>query len=167
VSTDESQPSPLVLRAMRSLAKRAHSRAELRAKLERSGGPGEVQEVLDRLEELRLLNDEDYAYDFALRRMTRDGWGPGKVLAALHGRQIPADIAEAALDRARSAAGDDAILADFVERHCGKAGWPSDRRGIRSLIDRLRRKGFAEDQIHRCLRERLPAGAWRNYDEGD
>jgi SOS response regulatory protein OraA/RecX len=53
----------LLQKAGRLLAWRAYSRGELEAKLRSQAEEKEIQAVLGRLEELNLLNDEQYAYN--------------------------------------------------------------------------------------------------------
>lgn len=48
-------------RALRHLARRDHSRAELTRKLAPHGEPAEIEAVLERMRELGLQSDERYA----------------------------------------------------------------------------------------------------------
>ena len=85
----------LMKRAAAFIARRAHSRGELRRKLSAAAEEGaqkddakiysaaEIETVLDRLERLNLLNDAEYAYNFAFSRIHDSGWGEEKVREAL------------------------------------------------------------------------------------
>ena len=96
----------LMSQAGRVLSRRAHSRGELRRKLARHAEPDLIEPVLDRLEELKLLNDADYAYNFALCRMKQDGWGPLKVFHSLRKHDVAPELVEKAIGRVRDEAGD-------------------------------------------------------------
>ncbi len=153
--------------ATRLLSRRAHSRNELRRKLARSGEMGQIEEVLNRLEELRLLNDADYAYNFALCRMRQDGWGPLKVLQSLQRRQVAMDVAESALARVRAEIDDRFVLLEYLKQHHRKDGPPQDRKGILRLVSHLRRRGFGDETIFSALRQIIPTAAWQHLETGD
>jgi regulatory protein len=156
----------LMSKAGALLARRAHTRGELREKLLRFADEPEVEATLGRLEELNLLNDREYAYNFASRRSRHEGWGPLRVRQALLRRRVAPDLVEHALRRVMEEAGDTA-LREYVEKHCRKTGWPQDRRGIQRLIGHLRRRGFHEDSILNALRLLIPAAVWQRFDTGD
>src|SRR5207248_9318412 len=62
------QQDPALDAGVRMLARRAHSRAELRLKLRRRGyQPGEIEEALTRLTELGYIDDEAFARALAGR----------------------------------------------------------------------------------------------------
>ncbi len=139
------------------LSRRAYSRGELRLKLLKYGDGPAVDMVLDRLVKLKLLNDVDYAYNFAFYRTGRDGWGPEKIRSALLRRRVhPADIA-AALNRMRDEIDEDFGLEDYVDRYCGKRGLPRNPAGVRKLVQHLQRRGFHGGSIQKTLERMLPA----------
>jgi len=156
----------LLSKAGNLLARRPHSRGELREKLLRSGDEQSVEAALDRLQELNLLNDREYAYNFASRRVAQEGWGPLKVRQALMQRRVASALVDDTLERVAGECGDTALRA-YVEKHCRKTGWPHDRKGIQRLIGHLRRRGFHEDSIISALRLRIPASVWQRFDTGD
>lgn len=157
----------LLHKAVRTLARRAHSRGELRAKLRSGADEEDVNLVLQRLEELNLLNDEQYAYDFAHSRMKQDGWGPIRVLHSLLRRFIEPHLAESAIERIRREKGDRHLLEGYLQGYCSKHGLPRDQRSIQRLISHLQRRGFQEETIYSTLRQAIPATAWRCFDRGD
>jgi regulatory protein len=149
------------------LARRSFSRGELRARLARFGDPDQIEPVLDRLEELNLLNDADYAYNFAVRWIRQEGWGPIKVLHMLKRRHVGSPLAEAAIDRVRLETSDTAALESFLDRRGRTHPLPGDRKGIHKLVMALRRRGYPEEVIREVLRQRIPAAAWQNFDTGE
>jgi len=165
----EQTPQPtkkLLSKAGNLLARKAHSRGELREKLLRFGDMQSVEAALDRLQELNLLNDGEYAYNFASRRATQEGWGPLRVRQALLRRRVAPQLVDSALERVKAECGDTA-LREYIEKHCEKTGWPQDRKGIQRLIGHLRRRGFHEESIISALRPRIQASVWQRFDTGD
>ncbi len=157
----------LMRRAGSLLRRRAYSRAELAEKLSRFAGPDDLRGVLDRLQELDLLNDARYAYNLAFQRLTEDGWGPLKVREALQARKLASELIEAALERIRQEVGFEPILTNYLDRHCRRSGIPSDPKGIQRLFQHLRRRGFPDDQIYNVLRRNTPGQAWHRFESGE
>jgi len=142
------------------LARRPHSRGELRQKLSRTAEPLDIEAVLARLDELNLLNDGDYAYNFAFRRSEQDGWGPFKIRSELLRRQIAPQVIDSAIEGVQKKIDGDTALKTCWEKITRKEGIPTDRKAVRRLIQKLRRRGHGDDVIIRMLRRELPAGAW-------
>ncbi len=157
----------LLGKAVRALARRAYSRGELEARLRGNADEAEVTAVLSRLAELNLLNDAQYAYNFALWRMKQDGWGPAKVLQSLLRRRVDAPLANAAVDRVRREIGDVCLLRNYLNKYSSRHGTPQDRTSIQRLISRLQRRGFPEEVIYSVLRQVIPTAAWRCFETGD
>lgn len=149
------------------LARRARSRGELREKLSLQWEAPLIESVLDRLEQLHLLNDSEYAYNFASRWMRQDGWGPAKVEHLLHQRKIPAQTAQAAVNRVLQETSDAEALEAYLERRCRTRPLPDDRKGIHKLFMSLRRRGFSTGTVYQVLRHRIAATAWQDFDTGD
>ena len=163
----EAVSKKLMSRAGNLLSRRSYSRGELARKLLKLADPPEVEAVLERLEELDLLNDSKYAYNFAFYRLRECGWGPLRVRHALVNRQVAADIVESALNRVFQEHGEGPMLEGYLDRYCAKNGIPSDRKGIQRLFMHLQRRGFKHEVIHRTLRLKMPAEAWSTFESGD
>jgi regulatory protein len=157
----------LLKRAGNLLARRSYSRGEMQIKLSKLAEPADVEETLDRLEALNLLNDLDYAYNFAFSRIRLQGWGPIRVRHSLRHRQVPHQFIEAAIDRVWQDVGDDVVLKEYLDRHCRKTGLPEDRRGIQKLIGHLRRRGFNDATIYSTLRQMIPDVTWECFETGE
>lgn len=66
--------------ALRMLGRRSHSRKELRKKLEERGyDHTDISNALDRLEEVGLQNDKEFAMIFARSKWRQSKWGPSKI----------------------------------------------------------------------------------------
>jgi SOS response regulatory protein OraA/RecX len=165
--TEDTPARILFRKAGTLLARRAYSRGELRDKI--SSGPGspeEIEETLRRLEDLHLLNDSDYAYNFASNRITQRGWGPVKVYHALVRRQVSPQLAESALERVRGEAGERVWLEGYLEKYWRTRHLPRNRKDVGKLVAHLRRRGFHENAILEVLRHSVPIEVWRSFDAG-
>jgi regulatory protein len=149
------------------LARRAYSRGELRMKLAKMAGDSEIESALDRLEQLNLLNDADYAYNFAVYRIRQEGWGPAKVRDSLLRRHLSQAIVESALERIRDELGEELALTDCIKKRCGKQALPANPKDVQKLISYLRRRGFDDDSIFRALKRMLPAAAIQHFETGE
>jgi regulatory protein len=146
------------------LSRRACSRSELRGKLARTSDcPEELERVLDRLEELGLLNDAEYAYNFASKRIQEKGWGPLKAYHALLRRKVPAEIAESSVARIRSETGEHSLLQNYLEQYWRNRGIPGNRADLRRLIGHLSRRGYREELVVEVLRRLVRPDVWRSF----
>lgn len=158
----------LLKKAGAFLARRAYSRYDLREKLSGIAGDVEIESALERLEQLNLLNDADYAYNFALHRIRQQGWSPTKVQNALLRHRVGMPVIECALERVQNEVGDQtSIILEYVQTRSGKKGLPSDQKGIRRLILHLRQRGFDDENILGALRRIIPAAALQPFETGD
>lgn len=165
--TDPDVQKKLLNKAGAILGRRPYSRGELRLRLLRYGAPAEVAAALDRLEELNLLNDAEYAYNFAFYRAKVQGWGPLRLRQGLLRRHVAPGLAESVLERVRRDLGDATTLREYIERHCRRCGLPADRTGVQRLVAHLRRRGFFEEHIWAALRDLLPATVRQRDESGD
>ena len=157
----------LLNRAGKLLAGRPYSCGEMRTKLASLAGPDDVEEIIHHLLAANLLNDADYAYNFAFGHFRQLGWGPARVRQALLRRQVAQEVIEAAVNRVLKEAGDEDLVKEYLDRHCRKTGLPRDRKGIRKLVAHLRRRGFADAAIYDTLRRVIPEADWECFDTGD
>jgi len=88
-------------RALRLLARREHSRAELARKLQAHAGPeNELEALLDELARRKLLSDERYAE--ARARVLSRRFGAARIARDLRASGVEEHLAERALDAARA-----------------------------------------------------------------
>ncbi len=157
----------LLRKAGALLARRAYSRNELQKKLSAVAEEHQVESVLDHLEQLKLLNDAEYAYNFAFRRIRQQGWSPEKVRSALLQHNIEQTSIETALQQVRNESDDASIILEYVKKHCGKAGPPADPKGVRKLLAHLRHRGFDEETILGALKGIIPAESLQRLESGE
>jgi regulatory protein len=135
-------------RALGLLARREHSRAELRRKLAAPElDPDVLGDLLDRLAAAGLQSDLRYAEAFVRGRVER-GHGPVRIRQELRRRGVAADLADAAL------AGADVDwherLAAVHRKRFGTAP-PADRRELARRARFLAQRGFAAEPIRELL----------------
>jgi SOS response regulatory protein OraA/RecX len=168
-----SENNPLMKHAAALIARRAHSRGELRRKLaaaQKTEEAGAIEAVLDRLEHLNLLNDAEYAYNFAFYRIKDLGWGEEKVREALFDRDIAKAAADRAIDRVLeeiATDGMDDALMDYINSYCRKHGTPSTVKDAQKLARHLAGRGFDENRIIGALQRIIPPEIFRHFEAGD
>ncbi len=140
------QKNPLLEKAVSLLNYRAHSRKELADKLKQKTGcdDADLNEVLDRLEELGFLNDRTYAAS-VVRSCGRKGYGAQRALSELSRRGIPKELREEALNELPE---NDGTLERLIRARLRN---PSDRDEIRKVSAAMVRRGFSWDEIRRAL----------------
>ncbi len=157
----------LMKKAGALLARRAYSRGELRNRLAKIADELQVESVLDRHEQLNLLNDADYAYNFALCRIRQEAWGPTRICQSLLRRNVAQATIDRALERVGNELGQEPILIEYIKKRCGKRGLPTDPKGIRKLVMHLLQRGFSEDQIFHALKQVIPAAVLHRFETGE
>ena len=144
----------LLKKAGALLARRAYSRMDLQTKLAEFADEPQVESALQHLERLNLLNDADYAYNFALRHIRQHGWSSARVQNALLAHHVDGEIIERALEKVRKELGDEESgIREYVQKRYGKSGLPADPKGVRKLILHLQHRGFDEETIFSALEE--------------
>ena len=134
--------------AMRLLARREHSRAELRGKLVGRGFENDsVEELLQGLEDQDLLSDERFAMSLIASR-AETGYGPKRIDLELRNRGVSEELAREALAKAEVDWGQQ--VTDQVARKFGSdpaQTFPEWARRARYL----ERRGFSQDAIRLAI----------------
>ncbi|MDG4595962.1 MAG: regulatory protein RecX [Candidatus Contendobacter sp.] len=141
VATD---PGTVRAKALELLARREHSRLELRQKLiQRGYPPTQIDPVLDQLVEERWLDEGRYAELYASTRADK-GYGPLRIARELRERGVPDEQVTTSL-----AALNPFWLPKLRELHRKrfKALVPTDVAGRMQQTRVLRQHGFTLDQI--------------------
>ena len=142
--------------AVKSLAARAQSVAELRAKLGlRATEAADVETVLARLKEYGYLNEQRFAENFVLARRDTDGLGRSRVLLDLRKRRVAPQVAESTVHAAYQDTDETALIEQYLRRKYRSADretlFQSDRE-LASAYGRLRRAGFTSGASVRVLK---------------
>ena len=135
-------------RALRHLARRDHSRAELARKLSAHGDADEIEAVIERMGELGLQSDTRYAEAFVRGKAGR--FGASRLRSELARRGIDRDLIDEAIagecveseaDRARAV-----LRGRFTEPPADAREWARQARFLQT-------RGFAPDLIRKLLKE--------------
>lgn len=140
----DATPAAIRAKALELLARREHSRLELRQKLIRRGYPAEgIDPVLEQLIEERLLDENRYAELYACARADK-GYGPLRIARELRERGVPEDAVAATLT---GLADDWLPKLRELHRKRFKSRLPAAAAERMQQIRVLRQHGFTLDQI--------------------
>lgn len=137
------------------LTTRARTRAELATKLAQREVPGPIATaLLDRFEELGLIDDQAFAKDWIEQRQRGRGLAKRALAMELRNKGVCDEVAKQALDQI--AADDEEELArDLVQRKLRSVqGLPRDK-ATRRLVGMLARKGHSPSVAYRVVAEAL------------
>nr|WP_231869081.1 recombination regulator RecX [Rhodococcus opacus] len=153
----ETQAKDLCLRL---LTDRARSRAELADRLAKKGYSADIAErVLDRLTEVGLVNDADFAQQWVHSRHTHSGKGKRALAMELRRKGIGQEDATEALAQIDS---DDerARATELVAKKLRTVSADDRDRAVRRLVSMLARRGFPQGMAFEVVKEQLDrAGA--------
>ena len=139
--------------ALRAIARRAHARVDLRRRLLQKQHPAAaVDPALDRLSAAGLLNDVQFAVDYAAAKARR-GRGPARLVRDLQAQGVERRVAEEAVRTSLAAEGVDpaeAVRALAEKRAKQLAGLPPVVRK-RRLVAFLVRRGFNGGEIREVV----------------
>lgn len=140
-------------RALKLLAAKPRSRAELRERLLERAEEPVVDRVIARLEELRYLNDEQFASSYAASRLAAKPLGRSRLRRDLRKRKVSDEVAEGALDEAYGESGEEEAIDRAIAKRVRTRGRPTSREEAQKLLAHLIRQGFDFDLALRKIRE--------------
>ncbi len=148
-----SAPPPTAYqRALRRLARRDHSVAELRrALLERGHEREEVEAAIDRLRWERYVDDTGFAERFARSRMANQGHGRMRIRQDLRLRGVERRTVEAGIAGALREVDEKAVVDGLARRYWRQHAAVEPEKRLKHLWAFLVRRGFAPG----LARERL------------
>lgn len=150
---------------LRQLTNSPKSRLQLAHKLAERNIPEDIAEaVLDRFEEVRLVDDAEFADLWVRSRSQSRKLAKGALRRELADKGIDADVAAKALDQLSDEA-EESAARELVERKLKGITDLSDRalrdKTTRRLASMLARKGYQPSQAFRIVGEVLDAAAGR------
>jgi len=132
------------------LARRIHSRNELKNKLFRKGFPAvEIYRALDRLQEQGYVDDRKFASDYARYRLRQSPRGKKLLMGELLHRGVSREIVEEALTEVFEEIHEENRVADLVSKWRRARGGAFDKNDVAKLARSLARKGFDWNVIRR------------------
>ena len=150
----------LYTRALSLLARRNHTRFELRRKLLARGTSQAAEEVLDRLEEQGLINDQACALQRALDRRQRGLWGDRRITQDLKRLGIDARMIPGVLEQVNNEKEEADSLREAVQLWVGKTGTPGVAPQLKKLYDHCVRLGYAPEQVRGQLEHYFQQVEW-------
>ncbi len=137
------------------LARRPHSRAEVRRALERKFGRSEaVDEAIARLRALGYLDDRKFALQYASMLARSRGFGRERIRRELRAKFVEGAAIDPALDAALEETGERDLLERALEKKLRTLRLPLTRPKFYALCQSLMRLGFRSDDIMKAVRSR-------------
>jgi regulatory protein len=132
---------------LRLLTARARTRAELAGQLAKRGYPDDVSaRVLDRLTDVGLLDDADFAQQWVHARLANAGKGKRALAAELHTKGVDKDLITSVLGGINPAA-ERGRAEELVRKRLRRENLSdeaADARVTRRLVGMLARRGFSQ-----------------------
>lgn len=108
-------------KAYRLLSMRPHSEKELENKLRGKGFPAVViKETLEKLHDLKYLNDAAFAVGWARNLAANKLWGNRKIIASLREKGVAAQLIDEAIAAARLEISEEEAIAVLVKKKAAK-----------------------------------------------
>lgn len=146
-STSESQEEQARNLCLRLLTARARTRAELAAQLTKRGYPDDVGErVLDRLADVGLVDDRDFAQQWVRSRRLNAGKGKRALASELRTKGVEDEViadALADIDAGAERTRAEQLVADKLRRE-RLADDTDDTKVARRLVAMLARRGYGQ-----------------------
>ena len=139
------------------LTGRARSRSDLAKKLAQKNVPGDIAtRLLDRFEEVGLVDDAAFASEWVLQRQESRGLAKRALAQELRKKGIDDEVARAALDTVDA---DDEVEAArlLVRRKLRSMRGLDEQVAVRRLVGMLARKGYSSGTAFKVVREELGA----------
>ncbi len=149
---------------MRLLARRDHTRFVLRRKLLGSGPSQAVEEVLNRLEEEGLLNDQAFALQRALSRRQRGLWGDWRIAQDLKRLGIDARMIPGVLEQVNREKKEEQSLQEAIHKWVGRSGSPQAAPQLKKLYTHCVRLGYVPAQVREQLAPYFQKIDWNSRD---
>jgi len=142
---------------LRLLTARARTRAELEGQLAKRGYPYDVSKrVLDRLTQVGLIDDADFAEQWVRSRRANAGKGKRALAAELRTKGVDNDVIMAALDGIDAGAERqraEKLVRDRLRRE--KLGDDDDAKIARRLVGMLARRGYSQTMAFDVVKDEL------------
>ena len=108
-------------KAYRLLALRPHSEKELEKKLREKGFPAVViKETLEKLHDLKYLNDASFAVSLARNLAVNKLWGNRKIALNLREKGIASDLIDLSIEQAREELPEEAAIGALIKKKTAK-----------------------------------------------
>jgi regulatory protein len=153
-------------RAVKLLAAKPRSVRELRERLlEKNWTNAEIVEgVIEKLEEYKYLDDEQFAKDYAASKVRQKPVGRRSLQQSLSRKKLDKETVEQAIGQVFETTPESEVIDRAINRRLMIKGRPETREDIKKFYDHLLRQGFAYDLVSTRMRE-LAAGKFSEETE--
>ena len=142
---------------LRLLTARARTRAELAGQLAKRGYPDDLStRVLDRLTDVGLLDDADFAEQWVHSRRANAGKGKHALAAELHTKGVDNDVITAVLSGIDAGAERDRAE-QLVQTKLRRENLDDDAKVSRRLVAMLARRGYSQTMAYDVVSVELAA----------
>lgn len=108
-------------KAFRLLSLRPHSEKEMEKKLREKGFPAVVvKETLEKLHDLKYLNDASFSNQWARNLVVNKLWGNRKVIASLRDKGITAELIDLSIEKAREELPEEEAIETLIKKKAAK-----------------------------------------------
>ena len=108
-------------KAYRLLSMRPHSEKELEKKLREKGFPAVViKEALEKLHDLKYLDDASFAIGWARNLAVNKLWGDRKIFVNLREKGVEAELISAAVEEARREISEEEAIAFLIKKKASR-----------------------------------------------
>ncbi len=142
--------------ALRALAGRSYSVAELKQKLaRRAASSADIAGTIAKLREYGMADDKKFSEVFASSRLQNQGFGRFRVLQDLRGKRVAPALAENAVAAVFAGADEQELAGKFLQRkYRGKnlSEFLAEEKNLAAAYRRLRTAGFSANASLAVLR---------------
>ncbi len=142
----------------RFLSMRAHSSYEIEKKLQEKGfSPAVIKEALEKLHELKYLNDVSFSSRWAHNLAVNKLWGNKKIIANLREKGVAPHLIEKAIEEIRQEIPEEKAITLVINKKIsgGNEGGLRDNKEKKRMFQRLLGRGFPAALILNKL-EKIP-----------
>ena len=139
-------------KALYLLEHRSHTKKELVEKIQRTAGEKAAVEAAERMEELGLLNDEEYARRYAWELFHRKGYAAKRVVYELKQKGISEEVAADLVEELAPEPVEK--LKELLGKKYGRV--LGEEPGRRRAVNAMQRLGYPYEQIRKALLEVIP-----------
>ena len=153
-------------KAYRLLALRPHSEKELEKKLREKGFPAVViKETLEKLHDLKYLNDASFAVSLARNLAVNKLWGNKKIALNLREKGIATDLIDLSMEQARQELPEEEAIEALIKKKAAKKKLTAfdvkeKQRIFQSLMGRGFPPGLILNKLGRIKKEDIDGEDW-------
>ena len=152
---DKAAPPDPLTAALRMLARRPYSVAEMRRALAKKyADSNQVRKALARLRELRYLDDKKFAEHYASSLARNRAYGRYRVRRELKAKLVDYRQIEPALQQAFGETSEQELLERTLEKKVRSLRLPLTPAKLAALCQSLLRRGFRGEDIMKAVRQR-------------